>query len=205
MDPDLLLDFLSRLKVYLREPKQIDADEEDHVGSYLSDLIQFLETEYASRLQEVDNLISHGEITFDRMRAIFFPGSIVFSVCPTTSEPRAYRLCDIPRLDIHWLTKERKWILASEYVDADNYIARLKEINLEIKDFESVITIEDLDVHPIEMHPNTQQVQQMLIERGKRWMQLVAGIQHMHYSGIAYRRNGRVAVSRTLFIGRKLN
>jgi hypothetical protein len=108
MDPDLLLDFLSRLKVYLREPKQIDADEEDHVGSYLSDLIQFLETEYASRLQEVDNLISHGEITFDRMRAIFFPGSIVFSACPTTSEPRAYRLCDIPRLDIHWLMKERK-------------------------------------------------------------------------------------------------
>jgi hypothetical protein len=202
MDPDLLLDFLPRFKASLEAAKQIDAD---YFNNDLFDLIQFLETEYASRLQEVDNIISHGEITFDRVRAIFLPGSVVFSTCPTTSEPRAYRLCDIPRLNVSWLSKKKKWILASEYIDADNYVARFKEVNLEVEEFEGVISIKDLDVHPIEMHPNSQQVLKKLVERGKRWMQLVTGVQHMQYSGIAYRRSRKVMVSCPLFIGRKLN
>jgi hypothetical protein len=50
MDPDLLLDFLPRLKAYLGSAERMDADGEDNVGNYLSDLIQFLETEYASQL-----------------------------------------------------------------------------------------------------------------------------------------------------------
>src|SRR6266478_2070832 len=71
VDPQLPLAFLPRFKDYLANLRSKDAASDDNrVVEHLSFLINFLDTEYASTIRKVNDLISHGEMTFDLLWAI---------------------------------------------------------------------------------------------------------------------------------------
>ena len=138
LDPELLIAFLPKLRDYLDKlPRNDLPTDQDNTAEHLSFFINFLEAEYATRLQEFKSLTSHGEITFDLLRSIFLPQSVIFTLCETTSEPRAVRLRDISLVTAFW--HEPYWKLDCEYVDADsNSKLELATIILKISQFKGV-------------------------------------------------------------------
>lgn len=66
-------------------------------------------------------------------------------------------------------------------------------ITLTIEQFKGVKKIVDLNVYPIEYHPDPDMVRGKLTARGRRWMGFT-GIHHMHYNGMAYRHGNKMKV-----------
>ncbi|TDL27684.1 P-loop containing nucleoside triphosphate hydrolase protein [Rickenella mellea] len=60
--------------------------------AHVSFLIDFLRTENAATLEELNSLITHDEITFDLLWALLVPRTILYTPCPITGEPRFVRL-----------------------------------------------------------------------------------------------------------------
>jgi hypothetical protein len=198
VDPQLLLAFLLRFKDYLADLRSKDtASDDDRMIEHLSFLIKFLDTEYATTIRTINSLVPHGEITFDLLWAILLPHSIIFTMCKTTTEPRAVRLRELQR-DTHWLNGPF-WRLKCDYIDAigdppsPRPLFGLTDISLEIQDFDGVVKIAEMSSYPIEFHPNSDVVREKLIARGRRWLDW-NGVHHVHYDGVAYKRGDRGAI-----------
>jgi hypothetical protein len=176
---------------------------------HLTFLIRFLESEYATTLEEARNLVQHGEITFALLWAIFVPGEVILARCRTTGEPRAFRLRKIEK-KCRPFTSEFYWHLTSEYVEgADDPSAAGEQFGLasyamEIEDFDGVQKIAELTAFPIKYHANAIDIGQKLMHRGRKWVKLF-GIHHKQYSGLAYwnRRPGPAWVNGRIMIDRR--
>ena len=193
LDPHQLLVFLPQFRDHLKQLQQNDLPTDQE---HLSLLISFLETEYAATLQQVKTLTSHGEITFDLLWSIFLPSSVIFTLCETTSEPRAVRLREIS-LSRCCMVHNPYWELDCEYVDGNDdspgQIWEFAAITLKISHFEGVQKITDLNAYPMEKHLNAGEVKTEIVRRGRRWLRL-SGVYHMHYNGMAYRNSAKVKV-----------
>ncbi|THH06995.1 hypothetical protein EW146_g9450 [Bondarzewia mesenterica] len=204
-NPQLLLAFLPHFKNYLADASSKESPDDD-VVTHVSFLIDFLETEYSTTVKKIHDLVSHGEITFDLLWAIFPPLSIVFTSCPVTSEPRAVRLQDI-RLRMN-MDCSRYWTLRCEYVDATEESASqfgLASITLTIPEFDGVAKIVELSSFPFYLHPNVDNIRMKIVERGRKWVSF-NGVHHMQYNGVAYKNgsdkirvNGRIMIDRGTF------
>jgi hypothetical protein len=158
-------------------------------------LISFLEDDYAHTLQKIADLTNNGEITFDLLWAIFLPQTLLFTLCPTTSEPRAFRL-GACKQQAGWLGQPH-WELECEYADerdGSNHEFGLVTTLFSIQHFKGVKKISDLSVYPLESHPTYKDVKQKLLDRGRRRLNL-AGVSHMHYSGVGYLNSEKFKVS----------
>jgi hypothetical protein len=203
VDPQLLLAFLPRFKDYLADLRSKDiASDDDRMTEHLSFLINFLDTEYATTIRKVNDLISHGEITFDLLWAILLPHSVIFTMCKTTTEPRAVRLRHSQRV-ADWTSIY--WHLSCDYINAIEDPPSpcpqfgLANISLNIQSFDGVVKISELSSYPIKFHPNGDVVREKLITRGGRWIEL-NGVQHVHYNGVAYRGGGTITKLTVSFI-----
>ncbi|KAF7344208.1 p-loop containing nucleoside triphosphate hydrolase protein [Mycena venus] len=170
---------------------------------HLTFLIGCLESEYATTLEKVRNLVQHGEITYDLLWAIFVPGEELFARCDLTGEPRAFLLRKIRRERIspqdkeHWEHIPRppqdkeQWSLTCEYVEAadDSSVAGqqfgLASHTITIGIFDGVQKITELAAFPIKYHANPIDIRQKLIHRGRKWAKL-SGVHHKHYNGLAH-------------------
>jgi len=65
--------------------------------------------------------------------------------------------------------------------------AGLQKINLKISQFEGTEKIAELNSYPIEWHPNSDNIKDVLIERGRKWVDLI-GTHHKFYDGTAHNR-----------------
>ena len=190
LDPELLIAFLPKLRDYLKQlPRNDLPTDQDNTAEHLSFFINFLEAEYATRLQEFKSLTSHGEITFDLLRSIFLPQSVIFTLCETTSEPRAVRLRDISLVTPFGYPPY--WKLDCEYLDANNDSKlELATIIFRISEFKGVEKIANLKAYPMDWHPNKAKVHAEILQRSQRWLTL-AGVKHREYHGVAYYRDHR--------------
>ena len=154
LDPELFIAFLPQLREYLTQLAQNGLPtDQDNTAEHLSFFINFLEAEYATKLQQIKSLTSHGEIAFDLLRSIFLPQSVIFTLCETTSEPRAVRLRDIS-LATHFWSPDPYWKLDCEYLDLNNDSKLgLATITLEISQFKGVEKIANLKAYPMDWHP----------------------------------------------------
>ncbi|KAJ6587943.1 P-loop containing nucleoside triphosphate hydrolase protein [Mycena capillaripes] len=197
IDHELLLAFLPRIAEAasnLRNATGISSEDNPEGSTkkkHLTFLIGCLESEYATTLEEVRNLVKHGEITFDLLWAIFVPGEEIFARCKTTGEPRAFLLRKIKREWDHNSSRSvEQWSLTCEYVEAadDPSVAGqqfgLAKHEIKINSFDGVQKIAELVAFPIKHHANPIDIRQKLIHRGQKWMKLF-GVHHKHYDGLA--------------------
>lgn len=194
IDPQLLITFFPQLREYQEDLRlESHSADRDKTAEHLSFLINFLKEEHTATLQKIDNFISHNEITFDLLWAIFIPHQIIFTSCKTTSEPRAVRLQTIS-LRKDFMTNAPSWRLRCEYIDANDDLAFLGQryglatMELEIPHFDGVVKITELAAYPMKWHPDLKDVQEKLIKRGCKWLELT-GVHHMHYNGVAYQKH----------------
>ncbi|KAK7018183.1 p-loop containing nucleoside triphosphate hydrolase protein [Favolaschia claudopus] len=225
LDPMLVLNFLPRLSELAIRLSTLD-EKEFYRKEHLTFFIEFLQTEYANTIQKISNFVKHGEITFDFMWAVFTPGNVIFSTCNTTGEPRAYRLHRIVKQPGRTsLAENPHWVLTCEYVEAltpspsgNGLEVIFATEKVEIPYFSGVKQIAQLAAYPGHFHPDSEQLQNRLIERGRRWMALRER-HHKEYTGIAVRWremtivperervqvSGRIMIDRVTFIAANPN
>ncbi|KAJ7648738.1 P-loop containing nucleoside triphosphate hydrolase protein [Mycena polygramma] len=219
LDPYLLLAFLPRMKDMITELSG-SSNTSDGAASdkktHLTFLVDFLESEYSSLLQKARQLLEHGEISFELLWAVFTPGEVLVTSCPTTGEPRAFRLRRFEK-DLSWFTEKHiGWDLVCEYVevadsgdseDSDSGASPSQHFGLADKDmhigrFEGVRKITDLHVCPIRYHQSIDALTAKLAARGKAWVAL-AGIHHKQYAGVGWRNGRKVQVNGRIMIDRE--
>ncbi|KAH9922160.1 P-loop containing nucleoside triphosphate hydrolase protein [Amylocystis lapponica] len=98
INPQVLLGWIPELDAYAAELEaSLPSEPADSVlhtkHAHLQHLLTYLRTTHATSLAALASLLSHDEITFELLWALFVPRkTILYILCPITGEPRAVRL-----------------------------------------------------------------------------------------------------------------
>ncbi len=165
-------------------------------------LVEYLRKDYKSTIAQIENLTSHGEITFDLLHTVMVPRSTLATVCPITGEPRALHLVSATKIVTQC---GALYDLLCESIDAidnantdgwgsDNSTeAEVRKAGgglqfgkvqnrVIIPEFGGTIDINTLDAYPIKYHPNEAELRKTLLARGQKWVSL-KGVHHVQYNG----------------------
>lgn len=214
LDPEMLLGFVPKLEehaVALQAQKPI-YDEDAYVAQTVNLLLDSLRTDYAETLSAVKHLVSHGEITFDYLYAIFVPQSILITECSVTGEPRAFRLVSHSRAAVGSKIVMQLTVESVDFTDEGvkdgSEVGQVTD-TIAIDFFKGIVKITDLDAFPLGFHPQQRHLREKLLDRGHRWLGLV-GIHHLQYNSLAVRKNqfsvlkhnieSRVMIDRAMFM-----
>lgn len=211
VDPKIFMAFLHQLTTYETElaHKAEQAGEEDTSTAeklaHLQFLLNFIRQEYTETFEELNSLLSHDEITFDLLWALFKPRTILYAPCPVTGSPRALRVRNVevcqrvtpgaPPVAGGGGDGPRFWAVDAEYVDYNAVYttsggqpkfgyARL--LNLEVPMFAGTEKITSLPFYPMAYYPGAEELGLRLVERGKRWVEL-QGVHHLFYDGTGFK------------------
>lgn len=190
----MLLTFVPQLEKYEGE-LSADPASEDHTSTITSirTLVAYLRKNYQSTLAQIDNLTSHGEITFDLLYAILVPRTVITTRCTETGEPRALNLLSATWSD----TCYTLYCQGVEGAAADDDAGTadiepanatpsfgLYQICLHIAVFKGTRRINTLSAFPIEYHSDAEAIRARLVRRGRKWA-VLNGIHHVAYRGLA--------------------
>ncbi|TCD68283.1 hypothetical protein EIP91_011249 [Steccherinum ochraceum] len=107
VNPQILLGWLPELRDHSEaieaklEGLPDDAPERTTMA-HLHYLLSYLTATYSDTLSTLSSLLSHGEIIFDLLWALFVPSkTILYIHCPATNEPRAVRLIHAEKCQKH--------------------------------------------------------------------------------------------------------
>ncbi|KAF8892879.1 P-loop containing nucleoside triphosphate hydrolase protein [Infundibulicybe gibba] len=192
VDPELFLTFFPLFKSYAAElsAKKGRAEHESHTLSSVNTLIQTLSTDYRATLSTLDRLLSHAEITFDLLFALYTPRKLLVTRCAITGRPRLFALKSFLRSSVEG---KPAYQLTCESVDMiDNAtggvrVGRVQNIIL-VKMFRGTVRIDTLDAYPIQYHPSEDILRKEVLARGKKWAGLT-GVHHKQFNGIAGLKN----------------
>jgi hypothetical protein len=217
LDPEILLGFVPKLHEYTKEleHKKPRSDEDTYIFKSVNLLLDTLHTDYAETLSTIQHMVSHGEITFDLLYAIFVPQTILLAECNITGEPRTFKLLSHTRTTANGKPQLQLTVESINFTDMGakhgTEIGKVQTM-ISVPYFKGINQITDLDVYPLQFHPKEKQIREKLLSRGRRWLSL-AGVHHLQYDGIAVRRNtlglvkhnveSRVMIDRAMF--RKTN
>ncbi|KAK9342182.1 hypothetical protein V1522DRAFT_440648 [Lipomyces starkeyi] len=175
-----------------REKKTKDAVENQ--VAHLDLLISYIREKYASLSQQVDDLLQHGEITYDLLWFFFKPNEIVYTTCDGTGKPRCLPF---------GIGEEKTTLfgpvfnLGCQYLDLDGEKVGFASIDLNIPKFTGVKRIASLHCFPLQYHPQKGQVTAELIACGKKFYSL-RGSHHCHCKGKAFVVQDDVKVKRNI-------
>ncbi|KAK8068932.1 hypothetical protein PG994_005548 [Apiospora phragmitis] len=122
-------------------------------------------------------------ITYEHLWTVFKPGKVVYA--QVLGQPRAYKVINGSYNDN---SEQPSMILSGEYVDYDGERFGLREARLQIPKFDGTCRLQELDVMPLDLHSEKDQILQALLARGHRFEELT-GQKHVHYNGIAVRKS----------------
>jgi hypothetical protein len=116
--------------------------------------------------KDMKNLGEKGMISHDLLWTLFFPGCLVVGR---------------PMMDEEQMFVVRHSILGSDRVDIFAFYIEfnglkgdfgLRETSFELTTFKGIKSIADLDVFPLDLHPNQEELKKKLINRGRRFEEL---------------------------------
>ncbi|KAF2729930.1 P-loop containing nucleoside triphosphate hydrolase protein [Polyplosphaeria fusca] len=138
--------------------------------------------EFKSLIDQSQDMMSKGVMTFEHLWTMFQPGAIVFSrqdgqETALTLQETKYGV-DSKGAICFWLT--------CKYVDWDGAKFGVNKLNLSIPAFTGTRHINQLRVFPLQYHSDAEALRERLIERGAK-AEALAGPNYRAYSGIAWR------------------
>lgn len=162
--------------------------------AHLDLLISYIRDKYASLSEQINDLLQHGEITYDLLWFLFKPNEIVYTTCDGTGKPRCLRF---------GIGEEKSTLfgpvfnLGCQYLDSDGEKVGFASIDLNIPKFTGVKRIASLPCFPLQYHPQKGQVTAELIACGKKFYSL-RGSHHCHCKGKAFVMQDDVKVKRNI-------
>src|ERR1700761_9632618 len=174
IEPQLLLTFHPELTSYL---ERLETSDDQGVPtealSHLRVLMRYLNTEHKRTLSTIKTMMEHGEISFDLAWSLFVPRTLLYLKCPISGLPRAARL--VSREIQTGFGGRRYWNLTCKYTDSygtpkdGGSSFGQATLNYEIAAFRGTVKITSLRAYPLRFHSNEKEVEEQLIERGRRW------------------------------------
>lgn len=168
--------------------------------------MDYLHENYTATIERISNLLSHHEITFSLLYALLVPRTILITKCRVSGALRCLKLLSA--------TKEYSqqcglyYDLSCESVDVIDEDPTSSELMIMPPDslsltgagahfgraehsvglpyFEGTIKIHELRIYPLQYHPQSEKVKEILVARGRKWASL-SGIHHMQYKGTGFR------------------
>ncbi|KAI0366558.1 P-loop containing nucleoside triphosphate hydrolase protein [Pilatotrama ljubarskyi] len=187
---------------------------DDYVLTTLGVLLNYLRKDYSATLAKIANLTSHGEITFELLYAILIPRTIIVTECPVTGETRALQLRAARTMNFGSGKSHCVWRLLCESIDSLEEAIHGRNVNADapssaprtsatqripaigektygrvesiiyIEPFSGTKKINTLAAYPLKYSTDPQALENMLLERGRKWASL-KGVHHVHYQGTA--------------------
>jgi hypothetical protein len=159
-----------------REKEDIDAVTAEHIEL----LYNVLRAELKDVIKTLEDYVDHGIVTWEHIWTIYQPGSIIYSSSHNGAHA-AYKL----RSGAYVKTQCGKaFQLTVEAIDWDgNHFGRSIEA-IRIFEYLGTIRILGLKAFPLSFHPHKDQVEELLINRGKKFEEL-AGSHYKEYNGFA--------------------
>lgn len=135
----------------------------------LNAALTFLSEEFASERPRIDGLKQNGEITFDSLWAILPPNELLFTI-DQLSEPRVLRFLYSYVVQKDKDSSDEVYLaIICNSVDYNGHrFGTTHPETLTIKDFPGSKKIAELEVFPLQFHPEQEKVRQRLIERGQK-------------------------------------
>ncbi|KAJ7464897.1 hypothetical protein B0H11DRAFT_1814831 [Mycena galericulata] len=213
LEPEIFLTWLQSFIEYRDAlgARKRRSEQESHVLSSVNLLLSFLSADYRSTIATIDRLTAHGEITFDLLYAIFVPRTLVVARCAVTGLERLFQLQYFTRTAVDGVPVYQLALEAVDLVDrplTQSVAVGRVSTSIYIPYFKGAARIDSLDAFPLKFHGAEAQLRETIIQRGKKWVELI-GVHHMQYSGIAalkvmgklMRHNvkGRIMVDRATF------
>ncbi|KAF7925776.1 uncharacterized protein EAE98_007001 [Botrytis deweyae] len=163
-----------------------------HVGV----LLKLIDTEYSTRIKDIENMFAKRTSSFEILREAFWPGDIV--VKGMSDNPRAFRLVEAfykVKRSFGGGPDEVTLIVKTEYIDFSGHEFGTVSEKFRVPEYPGINFISELDVFPLKYHPNKEVVERNLIARGRIFAAL-KGQNHRVYNGPVdevdtYRRPGR--------------
>ncbi|KAJ7751771.1 P-loop containing nucleoside triphosphate hydrolase protein, partial [Mycena maculata] len=151
---------------------------------HLNILINFIETQFATTIEQVNNLFPQGLISYETLWTLFRPGTIIHS--KIHGYDRAFKLCS--------------YYTCGTYVDYDGQNFGTRQEKLKIPPFEGSAQISALPVAPLEMRTRKDEIRMAIMKRGVRF-QTMRGQCHREYVGVAIEQRRNKSDMRTQMDG----
>ncbi|KAF2161566.1 hypothetical protein M409DRAFT_37534 [Zasmidium cellare ATCC 36951] len=153
--------------------KKLDQDSE--AKAHLDLLLDFIYQEFKDTIEETENLLEQGLISYQHLWTIFRPKTIIYA--PVFGQARCFELTS-------YAYTEDGLQINSEYVDFDGDDFGKRNAGRLVPGFAGAERIEHLSAYPISYHANEKALREELIARGKRW-EAYAGMYFQRYQGVA--------------------
>ncbi|KAH8808670.1 P-loop containing nucleoside triphosphate hydrolase protein [Xylogone sp. PMI_703] len=112
-------------------------------------LLELIDTEYATRLKDIDAMFPKGTSSFKILREAFQPDDII--VDSRLDNPRSYR------------------VISAYYEEEDSFS---KPTSFTIQEYTGIEYLNTLEVFPLKYHPNKDAVEKVLVDRGRKFAAL---------------------------------
>lgn len=144
--------------------------------------IDFLEDEFAERVRSLESLLEHGEMTYDLLWALFPPRTVVFSDSNLLREPQAASFSS----GSYEENAQGWWYQVNcRMLHSDGDIFGWGTPIYKIPAFEGSKKIVSLAAYPLKHHPDSAGIRSLLLERGRRYIELVKAPICQEYQGLA--------------------
>ena len=145
----LLYSFLDRLDSFQTRPEKPCSED---AMLHLLILIDFLKAEFASITTRLTALLSHHEITYDLLWAIFKPNVSIYTLCTGSGQPRCIA-CDYS--EFHKDSEGNEYLrVFCHYYDFNGTDFEESSMTLRIAKFPGVKKIWALSAFPLDLHPD---------------------------------------------------
>ena len=156
------------------------AEEGSEEQKHLDLLHSILETELKDLIATKEDHVANGVITFPHLWTIFEPGSLMYTV-----HMGHERVFELNSTNVsHGQDGSPVQSIYAWCVDWDGKKMGICHQNLSNGCFDGTTKITNLDVYPLEFHPEKEKLKKKLIERG-RLFEKYAGYHYMAYKGVA--------------------
>jgi hypothetical protein len=160
-----------------------DPDAVKHLLFALKYMYRTLQSEIYSYYKVVEMASVSPSIDFLNLWMVFRPGDYIYT--KTAKTERVLKFKDMTRCNcqIPWCDNSR-WTIAAGFIDYDGTNFSYCTHKFTIRPYDGYKALADLNVVPLQYHPNKNSIIEKMVARGKKFIGL-HGIHHRMYEGIA--------------------
>ncbi|TGZ83324.1 hypothetical protein EX30DRAFT_370338 [Ascodesmis nigricans] len=163
-------------------------------------LIEYIDTDFRATKAQLYPLLENKSITYELLWAVLKPNTIMYTTCAGSNEPRAFRL-EYAQENSSF-TRGKWWSVEGRYLEFEG-VHNTGEgptsphagfgwgtIMVDIDSFKGPRKIQSLACYPMEMRKDREELNEKLIERGKKFVTL-SGQQYKMHHGLAFLKKNR--------------
>ncbi|KAI3395886.1 hypothetical protein diail_671 [Diaporthe ilicicola] len=156
--------------------QRLDAEEkanpqDDELIADLKVVLKFINEDYETLKQNIDSLLSAGEITWEVLWALFPPNVLIYHYHKLTGQYQILRSRSMAKQRI-FPSETMQWIFSLDVIidDGEKFGVAKECVVPTIPEFTGVWSIEDMTVFPLDRHEDAERLRIEAVARGKRYV-----------------------------------